>query len=50
MIEMDNVVMLVLRTVQEVSEDSGIVGNLDADCVFNCPHRGQSMDVRSDAA
>jgi hypothetical protein len=49
-IEVYNVIVLVLGAMQEVSEDSGIVGNLDADCVFNCPHRGQRMDVRSDAA
>jgi hypothetical protein len=47
---MDDVIVLILRTMQEVSEDSGIVGDLDADCVFDCPHRGQSMDIRSDAA
>lgn len=50
MIKVYNVIVLVLGTMQEVSEDSGIVGNLDADCVFNCPHRGQSMNVSSDAA
>lgn len=50
MIKVHDVVVLELGTIQKVSYNSGIVGNLDADCVFNCPHRGQSMNVSSDAA
>jgi hypothetical protein len=47
---MNNVIMLVLGTVHEVSDNAGIFGNLHANRVVDCPHRGQSMDVRSDPA
>ncbi len=42
--------MLELCTVQKVSDQAGILWNFDADGIFNCPHRGQSMCVSSDAA
>jgi hypothetical protein len=32
-----------------VPDDSGVFWNLDVNCGFDCPHRGQSMGVRSDA-
>jgi hypothetical protein len=42
--------MLDLRSMQQVPENPCIFGDLDANCVFDCPHRGQGMDVRSDPA
>ena len=50
MIKMDQVVMLELGAVKQISDDSGIIRNLNSDGVFDCPHRGQSMGVRSNAA
>ena len=50
MIKMNHMIMLELRTVQKVSDQAGILWNFDADCIFDCPHRGQSMCVSSDAA
>jgi hypothetical protein len=47
---MDDVVLLVQGTVHEVADDPRILRNLHADGVFDCPHRGQSMDVRSNPA
>ena len=47
---MNDMVMLELGTVKQVSDDAGIVRNLDADCVFNCPHRGQIVDIGADPA
>ena len=47
---MDDVIMLELSTVQQVPHDSCVVGNGDADGVFDCSHRGQSMGERSDPA
>jgi hypothetical protein len=35
---------------QQVSDKTGVLGYFYADRVFDCPHRGQSMCVRSDAA
>jgi hypothetical protein len=42
--------MLELGGMHHVADDSGVLGNLDANGGFGCPHRGQSMGVRSDAA
>jgi hypothetical protein len=42
-------VMLELGGMHHVPDQSGIFGNLNIDCGFDCPHRGQSMGVRSDA-
>lgn len=50
MIEMDNMIMLELSAVQQVSDQTRILRYFDANRVFDCPHRGQSMCVRSDAA
>ena len=49
MIKMHNMVMLELGTHQQVSNDQCIFRNLDANRIIDCPHRGQSMGVRSDA-
>ena len=50
MIEVNNVIVLELCTMQQISDKSGIFRNLYANGVFDCPHRGQSMCVRSDPA
>ena len=50
MIEMDDVIMLELGTMEQVSDNTCVFGNFDANRIFDCPHRGQSMCVRSDAA
>ena len=47
---MDQMVVLELGGMHHVPDQSGIFGNLDIDGGFDCPHRGQSMGVRSDAA
>ena len=47
---MHHMVMLELCTVHQVSDDACIRGNGNVDCIFNCPHRGQGMCVRSDPA
>ena len=50
MIEVNNVVMLELCAMQQVSDQSCIFRYLYANGVFDCPHRGQSMCVRSEPA
>ena len=50
MIEMNDMVVLELSAVQQVSDQACVFGDLDPHCIFDCPHRGQSMGVRSDAA
>ena len=50
MIKMNQVVCLKLRTMKEVSNNSCVCRYLHANGVFNCPHRGQCMRQRSDAA
>jgi hypothetical protein len=50
MIKMNQVIVLELGAMHHVADQSGIVGNLDTNGGFDCPHRGQSMGVRSDAA
>ena len=50
MVKMDHVVVLKLGTVQKVADEARIRRNLHVDCIFDCPHRGQSMRVRSDPA
>jgi hypothetical protein len=47
---MDDVIVLVLRAVHEVADQTRVLRDLHADGVVDCPHRGQSMDVRSDPA
>jgi hypothetical protein len=50
MIKMNDMVMLELGSMQQVSDEPGILGDLNVNRIFDCPHRGQSMCVRSDAA
>ena len=50
MIEMDNVILLELSAVKKGSHYTRSVRYLDANCIFDCPHRGQSMCISSDAA
>ena len=50
LVGVNQVIMLKLRGMHHVADDSGVFWNLDADGGFDCPHRGQSMGVRSDAA
>jgi hypothetical protein len=42
--------MLELGAHQKISYDSCVFRNFDAHRVVDCPHRGQSMGVRSDPA
>jgi len=42
--------MLKLGSVQQISDETGTFGNFYANGVFDCPHRGQGMGVRSDPA
>jgi hypothetical protein len=42
--------MLELRGMHHVADQSGVFGDLDANGGFDCPHRGQSVGVRSNAA
>jgi len=50
MIKMDDMVVLKLGSHKQIANKSGIFGNFDAHRVIDCPHRGQSMGVRSDPA
>jgi hypothetical protein len=50
MIKMNYVVVLELCAMKKVSYDTCVFGNFDFYCIFDCPHRGQSMCVRSDPA
>jgi hypothetical protein len=43
-------VVLELGAVHEVPQNQGNFRNLDLDRTFDCPHRGQSMGVCSNAA
>ena len=47
---MNNMVVLKLCPMEQVSYDACIGGDLNADGVFYCPHRGQIMGVGSDPA
>jgi hypothetical protein len=47
---MNNMVMLELGSHEQVTNNSSIFGYFDAHRIVDCPHRGQSMGVRSDAA
>jgi len=42
--------MLELGAHQKVAYDSRVLGNFDANGIIDCPHRGQSVGVGSDAA
>ena len=46
---MNYMVLLELCTMKKVSYNSRILRYLDTHGIFNCPHRGQSMGVCSDA-
>ena len=50
MIKMHEVIVLELGAMQQVSDKPCILGDLNVNRVFDCPHRGQSMCVRSDTA
>jgi hypothetical protein len=50
MIKMDDMVVLILGTMQQVAEQARIFRNLDTNRIFDCPHRGQRMNKRSDPA
>jgi hypothetical protein len=39
-----------LSAVKKVSYYASIFGDFYLNCVFDCPHRGQSVCVRSDSA
>jgi len=47
---MDDVIMLELSTHQKISNDSRVFRDFNAHRIVDCPHRGQSMGVRSDPA
>jgi hypothetical protein len=49
-IEVHDVVVLKLRTMQQVAQDARVFWNLNPNRHFDCPHRGQGVDVRSDPA
>ena len=49
MIKMNYMIVLELSSHQKISNDSCVFGYLHANGVIDCPHRGQSMGVRSDA-
>ena len=50
MIKMNNMIMLELGAHQKVSNDARIFRYFNLYGIIDCPHRGQSMCVRSDAA
>lgn len=47
---MDQMIVLDLGTMEQIANQAGVWGDFDTNGVFDCPHRGQSMDVRSDPA
>ena len=50
MIKMNNMIMLELGAHQQVTNDTSVLWNFNTHCIIDCPHRGQSMCERSDAA
>ncbi len=50
MIKMNDMVVLELGSHEQVADNSRIFGNFNAHGIVDCPHRGQSMGVRSDPA
>ena len=50
MIKMNQMVMLALGAVEQITDNTCILGDFDANGIFDCPHRGQIMGVRSDPA
>jgi len=49
-IKVNDVIMLELSAHQKISNDARILGDFYAHGIVDCPHRGQSMGVRSDPA
>jgi hypothetical protein len=49
-IKVNNMIMLELSAHQKVSNDACIFGYFNLYGIIDCPHRGQSMCVRSDTA
>ena len=49
MIEVNNMIMLKLGAHEKVADDARIFWDFNTDCIIDCPHRGQSMGVGSDA-
>jgi hypothetical protein len=49
-VEVDDVIVQVLGAHQQVADDAGVFGYFNPNGIIDCPHRGQSMGVRSDAA
>jgi hypothetical protein len=49
-IKVNDMIVLKLGTMQQVTDNARIFGNLNPNRHFDCPHRGQGVDVRSDAA
>jgi hypothetical protein len=50
MIEMDDMVVLILGTVQQVAEQARIGRDLDADSILDGPDRGNRMDISTHTA
>ena len=50
MIKVNDMIMLELGTHQKVANDACVFWYFNADGIIDCPHRGQSMGVRSDPA
>jgi hypothetical protein len=48
MVKMNDMIVLELGTHQQVADDACVFWNFDTDGIIDCPHRGQSMGVRSD--
>jgi hypothetical protein len=48
MIEMDDVILNKLDSVDQVADDPGVVRDLDSEGVFNCSHGAGGMNRRSD--
>ena len=50
MIKVNNMIMLELGAHQKIANDACIFWYFNPHRIIDCPHRGQSMCVRSDAA
>ena len=50
MVEMNNMVVLKLSAHQQIANDQRVLGDFNANGIVDCPHRGQSMGVRSNPA
>ena len=47
---MDDVILNVLNSLDQVAQYTGIVWNFDPECIFNCSHGADGMYSRSDTA